>query len=55
MTRIIDPQCFLIIGEVAQSHDGSRPLLMPRDESCNLDTMDDWYEVEEKIKDRYQA
>lgn len=27
-----------------------RPLLIPRELSCNLDTMDDWAEIEQKIK-----
>lgn len=35
--------------------DDCRPLLIPHAESCNLDTMDDWHEVEEKIKGRPQA
>jgi len=30
--------------------DDCRPLLIPRDMSCNLDTMEDWGEVEQKIK-----
>ncbi len=29
-----------------------RPLIIPRDMSCNLDTMEDWEEVEQKIKDQ---
>lgn len=28
-----------------------RPLIIPEDQSCNLDTMDDWQEAEEKIFD----
>lgn len=29
--------------------DDCRPLIIPEDQSCNLDTMDDWQEAEEKI------
>lgn len=32
--------------------DDCRPLVIPRDMSCNLDTMEDWKEVEQKIKDQ---
>ncbi|MCB0104090.1 MAG: acylneuraminate cytidylyltransferase family protein [Anaerolineales bacterium] len=31
--------------------DDCRPLIIPEDQSCNLDTMDDWQEAEEKIFD----
>lgn len=34
--------------------DDCRPLVIPRDQSCNLDTMEDWEEVEKKIADRTQ-
>lgn len=30
--------------------DDCRPLLIPRDASCNLDTMEDWEEVEKKLQ-----
>lgn len=29
--------------------DDCRPLTIPADQSCNLDTMDDWYEAEKRI------
>lgn len=32
--------------------DDCRPLLISHEESCNLDTMDDWREVERKINDQ---
>lgn len=35
--------------------DDCRPLVIPRDMSCNLDTMEDWGEVEQKIKDQTQT
>lgn len=35
--------------------DDCRPLLIPRDESCNLDTIEDWREVEQMVKDRSQS
>ena len=35
--------------------DDCRPLVIAHAESCNLDTMDDWREIEEKIKGRPQA
>lgn len=35
--------------------DDCRPLVITHAESCNLDTMDDWREIEEKIKGRPQA
>lgn len=32
--------------------DNCRPLIIPADMSCNLDTMEDWGEVEKKMKDQ---
>jgi N-acylneuraminate cytidylyltransferase len=34
--------------------DDCRPLLISGNESCNLDTMEDWREVEQKIRERNQ-
>ena len=34
--------------------DDCRPLLISRDESCNLDTMEDWEEIEKKIQGQTQ-
>ncbi|MCK6585158.1 MAG: acylneuraminate cytidylyltransferase family protein [Anaerolineales bacterium] len=34
--------------------DDCRPLIIPRDRSCNLDTMEDWDEVEQKIAEQIQ-
>lgn len=35
--------------------DDCRPLVIAHAESCNLDTMDDWREIEQKIKGRPQV
>lgn len=34
--------------------DDCRPLIIRRDQSCNLDTMEDWEEVEQKIAEQFQ-
>lgn len=34
--------------------DDCRPLIIPRDQSCNLDTLEDWEEAEKRITDQIQ-